>query len=125
MSAHNSTHVVARAALAVACLGAVASAWATAPAPGKYRAQFCAVPPTGQASCHPATVDLSAEGMDVRTAREWVQIKFGEPQLEVRARQAGKPPAHFYADYRWSSDTVLRYRETQPTQWEVRLGAPR
>ena len=125
MSALNLTIVLARAALAMVCLGVTASVWATAPAPGKYRAQFCAVPPTGQAICHAASVDLSATGMEVRTSREWVQIKFGEPQLEVRARQAGKPPAHFYADYRWSADSVLRYNETQPTQWEVRLGAPR
>ena len=32
------------------------------------------------------------------------------------------PQAHFLADFRWQDGKTLHFSETQPTQWEVRLG---
>lgn len=125
MTARKAFHFGARAIVALAGFAAVAGAWAAPLAAGRYSAQFCTVPPQGEARCRPADVRVTATGMDVRASGDRYRIRFGEPQFVVNVREKGKPAAHFYADYRWVSDTVLRFRETQPTEWEVRLGARR
>jgi hypothetical protein len=112
-------------ALAAGLLGvsaAPASMASTMPENGSYAANFCTLAPNQAVRCVPAQAQIGPDGMRVRIPKGAYEFTFGPRQVEVEAREAGRPQAHFMADFRWQDGKTLHFSETQPTQWEVRLG---
>jgi hypothetical protein len=112
-------------ALAAGLLGVCSAPMAKAasvPEQGTYLASFCTLAPNQPVRCVPASAQVGAMGMKVRVPKGAYEFTFGPRQVEVEAREAGRPQAHFLADFRWQDGRTLHFSETQPTQWEVRLG---
>lgn len=105
----------------------VAKAATSLPESGTYDASFCTLVPGAQARCTPAVVQIGRDAMRVRLGRDRHDFAFSGRYVEVESRVAGRPVAHYMADFQWTGDDgrVLHFSETQPTQWEVRLGERR